>query len=112
MILGIAVQETEGRRLVLRGRRTITRHYYSKLKPLIIYQQNLKKKLFRFFFASIKLGGTIIPAWLIVVLIGLAEIVFGVALFFALSRMILTKSHDDLMNTYQPALLEDNGRVD
>ncbi|XP_055310222.1 uncharacterized protein LOC129573571 [Sitodiplosis mosellana] len=79
VILSITVPEVEGRRLVLRGRRTITRHYYS---------------------------GSTLPWWLNIVLIALAQILVGVVLFFVLRRLVLTKS-EETMNTYQPAPLED-----
>ncbi|XP_031637365.1 uncharacterized protein LOC116349877 [Contarinia nasturtii] len=79
VVLSVSFQEVDGRRLVLRGRRTITRHYYTP---------------------------PIIPAWLMIVFIALAEILFGIILFFVLRRMVLTKS-DETMNTYRPAPLED-----
>lgn len=47
-----------------------------------------------------------IPAWLMVVLIGIGELLAGVILFLVLHKFILTKSVEPL-NTYQRAPLED-----
>lgn len=79
VVLSVIIPETEGRRLVLRGRRTVTRHYYTP--PFL-------------------------PAWVIIVLIALAEILIGVIIFLVLHRLVLRKS-SETMNTYQPAPLED-----
>lgn len=79
VILSLSIPETEGRRLVLRGRRTITRHYYS---------------------------APVMPVWVLIVLIALAEIFVGVVFYFVLRQMILTKSYEPV-NTYQAAPLED-----
>lgn len=51
-------------------------------------------------------GPTMMPVWVLIVLIALGEIVIGVILYFALRQMVLTKSAEP-MNTYQPAPLED-----
>lgn len=48
-----------------------------------------------------------IPAWLIIVLTALGEILFGVVLFFVLRKFVLTKDVEQPTNSYQPALLEE-----
>lgn len=47
-----------------------------------------------------------VPAWVVIVLVALGEMVLGVVLYFVLRRMVLTKS-EEVTNTYQPAPLED-----
>lgn len=51
-------------------------------------------------------GGLLIPAWSIVVLIALGQILIGLIMFLVLRRFVLTKS-EETMSTYQPAPLED-----
>lgn len=51
-------------------------------------------------------GAPVMPVWVLIVLIALAEIFVGVVFYFALRQMILTKSYEP-MNTYQAAPLED-----
>jgi len=79
VILSMATPEVEGRRLVLRGRRTITRHYYSRMA---------------------------LPAWVVIVLVGLADLIIGAILYFVLKKVVLSPPAE-ASNTYQPALLDD-----
>lgn len=103
VILSMSFPEAEGRRLVLRGRRTITRHYYSnipyKLLLSFIFCINV-------FFIELHTGPPFLPAWVVIVLVALGEILFGVILFFVLRKFILVKT-EETMNTYQPAPIED-----
>lgn len=124
VILSITVHETEGRRLVLRGRRTITRHYYSKYDFFFPPSQSalesnmmniwlhgshgeiiiIKKK----YFLNFKTAGLLVPAWVVIVFVALGEIVLGAVLFFVLRYFVLTKSEEPMSSTYQPALLEES----
>ncbi|KAK9727700.1 hypothetical protein QE152_g19031 [Popillia japonica] len=74
LILAILVpQEVEARRKVLRGRRTVTRSYF---RPLAI------------------------PAWAIVGLVGLAQLVIGGVLFIVLKKVIVDPP---ISGSYTPA---------
>ncbi|XP_011186608.1 uncharacterized protein LOC105214725 isoform X1 [Zeugodacus cucurbitae] len=75
VLLAFCTQESEATRRVMRGRRTLTRRYFT---------------------------GLAIPGWLLAVLIGIAELILGGALYLVLNRMILAKSTQET-NTYTPA---------
>ncbi|XP_036337370.1 uncharacterized protein LOC118747721 [Rhagoletis pomonella] len=75
VLLAFCTQESEATRRVMRGRRTLTRRYFT---------------------------GLAIPGWLLAVLIGIGELVLGGALYLALNRFILAKSVQET-NTYTPA---------
>lgn len=68
-------QETEGLRRVLRGRRTLTRRYFTGLS---------------------------IPGWSVVLLIGISELLLGAILYAVMYKVILTKGIES-RNTYAPA---------
>ncbi|KAJ6634952.1 hypothetical protein Bhyg_13534, partial [Pseudolycoriella hygida] len=74
IILSITVPETDARRLVLRGRRTITRHYNR---------------------------GLAIPAWAIIVIVALCQLVIGVVLYFVMRKFVLSGTSNS--NSYTPA---------
>jgi len=78
VILSIAVPETDARRLVLRGRRTITRHYNR---------------------------GLAIPAWAIIVIVALCQLVIGVVLYFVMRKFVLSGTSNS--NSYTPAMMDD-----
>ncbi|XP_075162555.1 hoka [Haematobia irritans] len=69
-------QETEGLRRVMRGRRTLTRRYFT---------------------------GLAIPGWALVTLIGISELLLGAILYFVLYKFILSKDYEPTTNTYAPA---------
>ncbi|XP_053955460.1 uncharacterized protein LOC129242376 [Anastrepha obliqua] len=75
VLLACCIQESEATRRVLRGRRTLTRRYFT---------------------------GLAIPGWLLPVLIGIGELVLGGALYLVLNRVILAKSVQET-STYTPA---------
>jgi len=78
VILSIAVPETDARRLVLRGRRTITRHYNR---------------------------GLAIPAWAIIVIVALCQLVIGVVVYFVMRKFVLSGTSNS--NSYTPAMMDD-----
>ncbi|KAG4074388.1 hypothetical protein HA402_000367 [Bradysia odoriphaga] len=78
VILSISVPETDARRLVLRGRRTITRHYNR---------------------------GLAIPAWAIIVIVALCQLVIGVVLYFVMRKFVLSGTSNT--NSYTPAMMDD-----
>ncbi|XP_014238218.1 uncharacterized protein LOC106659948 [Trichogramma pretiosum] len=80
VLLAVFTNEGEARRKILRGRKTITRQYY---RP------------------------SLLPAWAIALLVGIAEIVVGVAAFFLLRRIFEDKIHSSSIPTYQPATMQD-----
>lgn len=73
---------------------------------MVMFNKNVEIKEKNFFFLCS--APSMIPAWLMVVFIALAEIVCGAILFFVLRRIVLTKSEETtLASTYQAAPLED-----
>lgn len=60
----------------MRGRRTLTRRYFS---------------------------GLAIPGWALVTLIGISELLLGAVLYFVLYKFVLTKDYEPTTNTYAPA---------
>ncbi|KAK2588920.1 hypothetical protein KPH14_001777 [Odynerus spinipes] len=77
LIMGIFVEETEARRKILRGRKTITRQYYR---------------------------GTAIPAWSIVLLTGICMLLLGGGLYLLLQKFVVDAADTTKSHSYQPAL--------
>ncbi|XP_051175870.1 uncharacterized protein LOC127291025 [Leptopilina boulardi] len=79
LILGLFIEEAEGRRKILRGRKTITRRYYRSAA---------------------------IPAWSIVLISGIGMLVLGGGLYLILKKFIID---DNPMEgtTYQPVVQGD-----
>ncbi|XP_037940552.1 uncharacterized protein LOC119673361 [Teleopsis dalmanni] len=75
ILFACCAQDAEGTRRVLRGRRTLTRRYFT---------------------------GLAIPGWALVLLIAVSELLIGVILYFVLRRFILSKEVEQA-NTYAPA---------
>lgn len=114
VLLSVAAPEVEGRRLVLKGRRTVTRHYYSTYRiDRGDSTGNRSRILFKslpFFSHSVLKsisGESLLPAWLVIVLVAIAEILVGVVLYFVLRKMVLSKTNHRF-NTYQPAQIEES----
>ncbi|XP_057330244.1 uncharacterized protein LOC130670764 [Microplitis mediator] len=80
LVLGCFINEVEGRRKILRGRKTITRQYYR---------------------------GLAIPAWTIVLLSGLAMLTVGGGLYMVLKKVVVDSSDDETTNSYHPAIQDD-----
>ncbi|CAD7082793.1 unnamed protein product [Hermetia illucens] len=79
VLIACFADEAEGRRRVLRGRRTITRQYF---RPLAI------------------------PGWAIVILVAIAELLIGVIVYFGMRKYVLSAT-TETTNTYQPAHTEE-----
>lgn len=70
----------EGRRKILRGRRTVTRHYRR---------------------------GMPIPAWSIVLMMGIGYLIVGAALYLIMRKVVLQAPIENV-NSYTPAMMEDS----
>ncbi|XP_055692280.1 uncharacterized protein LOC129795215 [Lutzomyia longipalpis] len=79
VLLSLFTEETEARRRVLRGRRTMTRSYKRGLP---------------------------IPAWAIIVAVALGNLIVGAILYAVMYRCILSK-HASSQNSYTPAMTID-----
>ncbi|XP_073843641.1 hoka [Musca autumnalis] len=80
ILFACCTQETEAVRRVMRGRRTLTRRYFT---------------------------GLAIPGWALVTLIGISELLLGAVLYFVLYKFILSKDYEPTTNTYAPAATND-----
>ncbi|XP_063362259.1 uncharacterized protein LOC134651153 [Cydia amplana] len=76
VIISTLTQEAEARRKILRGRRVMTRTYYR---------------------------GNAIPAWAISLIAGIGMLMIGGILYVVMRKLVLS-SETGTMNTYQPAL--------
>ncbi|XP_017863957.1 PREDICTED: uncharacterized protein LOC108614372 [Drosophila arizonae] len=79
VLLACCMQETEATRRVNRGRRTLTRRYFT---------------------------GLAIPGWAVVTCVAVAELLLGAALYFAMYKIILDKEPEQA-STYTPAPTHD-----
>jgi uncharacterized membrane protein YidH (DUF202 family) len=79
VILSLCTEEVEGRRKILRGRRTVTRHYRR---------------------------GMPIPAWAIILIVGIGYIVVGAVLYLILRKVILQAPIENV-NSYTPGMMEE-----
>lgn len=78
LIMGVFMDGVEARRKILKGRKTITRRYY---------------------------WGTAIPAWSIVVLIGISMLLAGGGLYALLQKFVVDNADTGESHaSYQPAL--------
>ncbi|KOC65141.1 hypothetical protein WH47_02006 [Habropoda laboriosa] len=77
LIMGVFMDGVEARRKILRGRKTITRRYY---------------------------WGTAIPAWSIVLLIGISMLIAGGGLYVLLQKFVIDNATAGERHSYQPAL--------
>ncbi|CAK9833291.1 hypothetical protein ANTRET_LOCUS10000 [Anthophora retusa] len=77
LIMGVFMDGVEARRKILRGRKTITRRYY---------------------------WGTAIPAWSIVLLIGISMLLAGGGLYVLLQKFVVDNADIGDRHSYQPAL--------
>ncbi|XP_015108310.1 uncharacterized protein LOC107035440 [Diachasma alloeum] len=80
LILGVLMAEVEARRKILRGRKTITRHYYS---------------------------GLAIPAWSIVLFCGLGMLTLGGGLYILLRKFVVNGTGDNDIRSYHPAMQDE-----
>ncbi|XP_013143414.1 PREDICTED: uncharacterized protein LOC106107208 [Papilio polytes] len=76
VILSTIAQEAEARRKILRGRRVMTRTYYH---------------------------GNAVPAWAISLMAGIGMLLVGGVLYVVMRKIVLS-SETGSLNTYQPAL--------
>ncbi|KAL0841392.1 hypothetical protein ABMA28_015087 [Loxostege sticticalis] len=76
VVLSTLTQETEARRRILRGRRVMTRTYYS---------------------------GNAVPAWAISFMSGIGMLLVGGVLYVIMRKIVLS-SETGTLNTYQPAM--------
>ncbi|XP_016964988.1 uncharacterized protein LOC108034568 [Drosophila biarmipes] len=76
VLLACFLQESEATRRVNRGRRTLTRRYFT---------------------------GLAIPGWALIVCVALTELLVGGALYFVLKKVILDKEPEDTATSYTPA---------
>ncbi|KAH8365492.1 hypothetical protein KR093_001420 [Drosophila rubida] len=79
VLLACFMQEADATRRVNRGRRTLTRRYFT---------------------------GLAIPGWAVVTCVAIAELILGAALYFIMYKFILDKEPDSAA-TYQPAQTHD-----
>ncbi|XP_076764173.1 hoka [Xylocopa sonorina] len=77
LIMGVFMDGVEARRKILKGRKTITRRYY---------------------------WGTAIPAWSIVLLIGIGMLLAGGGLYVLLQKFVVDNADTGEGHAYQPAL--------
>ncbi|XP_053975195.1 uncharacterized protein LOC128888109 [Hylaeus anthracinus] len=80
LIAGIFMDEVEARRKILRGRKTITRRYY---------------------------WGTAIPAWSIVLLVGISMLLAGGGLYAILQKFVVDNADTGEGHLYQAAAQND-----
>eukprot|EP00099_Drosophila_melanogaster_P020878 NP_647939.1 uncharacterized protein Dmel_CG13704 [Drosophila melanogaster] len=76
VLLACCLQESEATRRVNRGRRTLTRRYFT---------------------------GLAIPGWALIVCVAVGELLIGGALYFILKKVILDKEPDQTAASYTPA---------
>ncbi|KAK4873394.1 hypothetical protein RN001_015423 [Aquatica leii] len=72
VVVACLMQEVDGRRKILKGRKTITRKYYKSAA---------------------------IPSWAIILLVSLGELVMGAVLYFVMKKLIIDPP---LSGTYSP----------
>jgi len=80
LVMGILMSETEARRKILRGRKTITRRYYT---------------------------GSFLPAWAISIITSILMLLGGGGLYLILKKWLLDSVEVSEIPTYQPAMQDD-----
>ncbi|XP_022230656.2 uncharacterized protein LOC111079700 [Drosophila obscura] len=76
VLLACCLEGTEATRRVNRGRRTLTRRYFS---------------------------GLAIPGWALIICVAIAELIVGGALYFIMKKVILDKEPEDTATSYAPS---------
>ncbi|XP_077297669.1 membrane protein hoka [Arctopsyche grandis] len=77
VVISIFVQETEARRKILRGRKTVTKTYAR---------------------------GNAVPAWAVTLMVGIAMIIFGGILYGIMRKVVLGDNSDPGRVTYSPTM--------
>ncbi|XP_063223603.1 uncharacterized protein LOC134531715 [Bacillus rossius redtenbacheri] len=96
LILSVLFEEVDARRKILRGRKTITRtyytavHYYLRRIKRFFWPNEQETALEKRLQNELRLpGGTAIPAWAIIVIVGGCQLIVGGILYLIMRKMVL-----------------------
>jgi hypothetical protein len=101
----VCADQTEARRKILRGRRTVTSRNSRKLKLITNYLQLIDTPNACFYIIAV-VGPPPIPAWAIILIVALVNLLIGGILYGVLRKVIVDAPVENV-NSYTATRLDD-----